>query len=422
MRMLLFALFALSAVGLQAAEQLTIRGTFIPTKIENNDLAEKAFTLHIVSAGGETAWTLTESGRGAWPWTERFGKTEQPALLFDRGDGHSIVPLPNLRVEKAELAIGSSWEQDRLTYRVAAEGNVAKTPAWQIIASNDYGPKRTLWIAKDSGHVLRLDEKVFVGQGRECRLHWELTEREALDDAAAKKQLAAFGELAALRDKLAAPKQAREIKWSDGQRQQLAEALPAIVKHAGDGPLAAIAEAAQKDVDTQASRTDALAALREQAIGKPLPKIRLSGASGESWTSDDALDAVTVLHFWDYRDAPLEEPYGQTGYLDFLARQRKRVKVYGVMVDERLAEGQSRGAAAASARKLKSFMNLSYPILLDDGALLKKLGDPRTTGAKLPLWVVIGKDGKVADYHVGFYEVKRDEGLAELEAAISKAK
>jgi hypothetical protein len=305
-----------------------------------------------------------------------------------------------------------------LTFLFAAVGTVAKTPSWQVFASNDYGPKRTLWVAKDSGHVLRLDEKVFVGQGRECRLHWELTERESLDDAAAKKMFVALGDLAALRDKLAVPQQTREIKWSDEQRKQLAAALPAIITGAGESPLLAIAQAAQKDVDTQASRTDALAALRDMAIGKELGEIKLTGASGESWSSANAKDVVTVLHFWDYRDKPLEEPYGQTGYLDFLARQHKQVKVYGVMVDDRLADEATRGAAAASARQLKSFMNLSYPILLDDSDLLKKLGDPRTTGAKLPLWVVIGKDGKISHYHVGNYEVKRDEGLAELEAAL----
>lgn len=45
---------------------------------------------------------------------------------------------------------------------------------------------------------------------------------------------------------------------------------------------------------------------------------------------------MVVLHFWTYRDAPLEEPYGQVGYLDFLYRKRSdAATVIGVHVDEK---------------------------------------------------------------------------------------
>jgi hypothetical protein len=54
----------------------------------------------------------------------------------------------------------------------------------------------------------------------------------------------------------------------------------------------------------------------------------------------------------------------------------------------------------------------------DDGALLKRLGDPRVAGGKLPLFVVVGKDGRVADYHAGLYDVKATEGLEELERIV----
>ena len=97
------------------------------------------------------------------------------------------------------------------------------------------------------------------------------------------------------------------------------------------------------------------------------------------------------------------------------------MQVLGVLVDEKIVDDDARRSAATSARKLKSFMNLSYGILMDDGTLLKKLGDPRPAGAKLPLFVVIGRDGKVADYHAGLYDVKPEQGLAELDAVVTKA-
>jgi peroxiredoxin len=74
-----------------------------------------------------------------------------------------------------------------------------------------------------------------------------------------------------------------------------------------------------------------------------------------------------------------------------------------------------------SAKKLKSFMNLSYPVLVDAGEAIQAFGDPRVTGAKLPVVVVIDAAGKVVHYHVGLYEFDRDRGLAELDDAVTKA-
>jgi hypothetical protein len=130
-----------------------------------------------------------------------------------------------------------------------------------------------------------------------------------------------------------------------------------------------------------------------------------------------------VLHFWDYRDEPLKEPYGQVGYLDFMYHRRKPagLQVYGIAVDGRLADEKTRGAAERGVRKLKSFMNLSYPVLLDSGSLIKQFGDPRLLGASLPLFVVIGPDQKIIHYHVGHYEVHQDQGLKELDQVVLKA-
>ena len=129
-----------------------------------------------------------------------------------------------------------------------------------------------------------------------------------------------------------------------------------------------------------------------------------------------------VLHFWDYRDAPLSEPYGQTGYLEFLFNQKKTMNVLVVGVstnpDLQVAENVARGRR--SARKLSEFMNLSYPIGHDDGSLLEAFGDPRDSKGQLPLWIVLSPDGNVAHYHAGFYEVDAAQGLKELEAVLAE--
>ena len=69
-------------------------------------------------------------------------------------------------------------------------------------------------------------------------------------------------------------------------------------------------------------------------------------------------------------------------------------------------------------KKLMEFMNLGYDVAVDDGTLLGQYGDPRTLGSPLPLWVVIGHDGKVAHYHIGFYDITPNEGLKLLDEAV----
>ena len=66
-------------------------------------------------------------------------------------------------------------------------------------------------------------------------------------------------------------------------------------------------------------------------------------------------------------------------------------------------------------------MNLSYPVLLDSGSLIKQFGDPRLVGASLPLFVVIGPDRKILHYHVGHYDVHQDQGLKELDHVVIEA-
>ena len=66
-------------------------------------------------------------------------------------------------------------------------------------------------------------------------------------------------------------------------------------------------------------------------------------------------------------------------------------------------------------------MNVGYEITTDTGELIKGLGDPRQFSAPLPLWVVIGRDGKVVHYRTGLYKVDVNRGLEELDAAVVKA-
>jgi peroxiredoxin len=344
-------------------------------------------------------------------------------LLYERADGKSIVPLigPVLTPGVETLEAGATWSAGGLDHRVAREAMRAQRACWEIEVRSPYGHKRTLWAEKETLVVIALRETVFMGQGLEHKLMLDLTEGKQLAPPELDRSAAALDAWLGLREKLEWKSRGMRTELSDPQIATLKRELPKL-QEGGPSLLDPIAEAAASDAQGQKNRAGAVAALRERALGKPLGEFSLSDLSGKPVTAADLAGKVVVLHFWEYRDAPLEEPYGQTGYLDYLFRRRAEagVAVYGVQLEEQLGDEQARRTAASSARKLKAFMNLSYPVLQDDGTLLKRLGDPRPAGGKLPLFVVIGKDGKVAEYHAGMYEVRTNEGLAELDAAIGK--
>ena len=199
-----------SSQTLTAAELLLFRGSFAPIKVEEGVSLDKSFTVQLIRDGERTAWTLAESGRGGWPWPERFGTDGSPALLYDRGDGFSTVPLPAFFADEPNLANGSQWQQAGLTYRVVGEEKAKDTDAWQVLASDPYGPKRRLLVAKDDRRIIKIDDRVFVGQGTECKLQWELIEHKTLETDVAVAALRDFDALVALRSKLELSPRTRE--------------------------------------------------------------------------------------------------------------------------------------------------------------------------------------------------------------------
>jgi peroxiredoxin len=233
----------------------------------------------------------------------------------------------------------------------------------------------------------------------------------------------AFANLVALRGKMSRAPRTEAVELTEEERAMLKESLPSLEKTITPEPLTKIVRAAASELRLQGGRADALAELTNQYTGAKVGKFSLAGLGQDALSSDDLQGKVTVLHFWSYRDTPLQEPYGQVGYLEFLHTRRKDagMRLFGVAVDSRLKQLEEQRGVTSSVRKLKSFMNLSYPILLDGGDLIKQFGDPRVLGAELPLFVVIGRDGKIVHYHSGFYDVDRQAGLKELDAAVAAA-
>ncbi|MBI2824665.1 MAG: TlpA family protein disulfide reductase [Planctomycetia bacterium] len=386
--------------------------------------------------GAKLYWLVEERGRGAWPWPDRFGQlvldakrqpqgADAPSLLYDYASGESPVPLPSPIVAfDAPLAAGAKWTQSGHEHEVLADRKFDGRDAWEVQLRNRYGLRRTLLVAKDAPLLVSLAERVFMNMGTEYELAMKLDGVEELTDAQRAATEEAFSGLVALRAKLQRPRLSPDTAWNAEQLALLSTVLPGLEKRAAGGLLSRLVESAARDAKLQTGRADEVAQLLARYVGQPVESFSVAGLDGGKLTAADLAGRVTVLHFWDYRNEPLKEPYGQVGYLEFLHQKRKDqgVKVYGVAVDGRLAEGGAeRRAALSGVRKLKAFMNLSYPLVLDAGDFVKALGDPRLVGATLPLFVVVGRDGKIAHYHVGFYEVDRQVGLKDLDAAVAAA-
>ena len=429
---------ALPPLRLEAGTRFDYEGA-IALRGDDAVKARKTFdlTLWISSTGpnmAEMFWLIKERGHGAWPWSERFGRLaldgrwrssgRGPSILYEREDGRSVVPivLPILMAKK-KLAAGAAWKDDNLALTVEKSEKHGDHDGWLVNVRDPFGMKRSLVVDQKSPIVLAMTERVVMDKGKEYELKLAMIDRQqAVGDETSRMQTA-FMALVALRNKLNHALGSQEVEWKAAELVVLREQLPKLEELASGTPLEGLVATAKRDVELQMSRGDALAELSKSYLGKSAPSFsaeRLDG--GPSFTDADLKGHVTVLHFWDYRDEPLKEPYGQVGYVDFMRSKQKdqKVQILGVAVDGRLADEVSRVSGLRSIKKLRDFMNLSYPILLDSGPILKQFGDPRVVGGTLPLFVVIDQQGKIVHYHVGHCQVHQDQGLKELDEVVTK--
>lgn len=400
--------------------------------------AQKSFDLTLLvtradGGGTDYVWLTDERGAGSFAWTDRCGRWSQnaegaalgssgPALLFDYGDGKHAVPLIAPRLTLPEpVEVGTTWEHAGLEHEIIKAASVDDRKTWEVEVRNQFGHQRKLWIDPTTNLALRYEARVFMNQGTEYRLAVELIDAERRDDAAQKSLTTGVAAIEKLRSALKRNPRQTDAELSAEQVAKLTELLPDAKIVASDAALARIVAAAERDLERQAGRASALEQTTAKQVGRKVEAFSVAGEGTSKLTDADLQKHVTVLHFWDYRDTPLAEPYGQVGYLEFLFDRRKAsgLKVVGVAVDGRFQQPETAGAAAGGVRRLKNFMNLTYPIVHDGGDLIRQFGDPRSAGAALPLFVVIGPDGAVAHYHVGHYEVDRETGLKELDALVA---
>jgi peroxiredoxin len=422
-----------------AGLELRYKGALSRGVQASEDAPVKRFNLYAAvtpepTAGRRIAFAVSERGSGGWPWPERFGAilldaqlnaaaTTGIRLLYDY-EGNPVViplPLPVLPIV-GQLRQGTRWNHGKETWSVTGTRKIDQRDCWQIEVSTNIGRKRTLSIDAECPLLVALEERVFVGQGDEHVLVMQLDSVKALDQTQVAQATLPLPALLKLQSELARGESETRPELTRVQLQLVSEALPGLERAAADTPFGPLAAAIARDYKAQVQRGDDVARLADKFLGKRTPKFALQLLDGSEVAVESLKDKITILHFWEYQGEPLVEPYGQVGYLDYLYGKRRKlgVQAYGIAVDSRFADQSAVPAAKKSIQKLKSFMNLSYPIAVDDGKLIEKFGDPTKFGAKLPLWIVIAPDGTIAHFHAGFYKINPDDGLRELDDLLVK--
>ncbi|MDA0833073.1 MAG: TlpA disulfide reductase family protein [Planctomycetota bacterium] len=419
-----------------AVMQIRYSGSLFRVNQGEEGDAVKRFSLFCLLTPNEAGKTeifylIDERGGGGWAWPERYGfvavspnadvpPTKHIQILQDH-DGTKYplsLPLP-LFEDFLKVAEDAKWVTGKFEYAVQGQETVKDRECWVIEGSTNFGKAKTIAVSADSGIVVALKQKVFMGQGDQFTLLMDLESAEAVPAEDLTRFEAPLKTLRKIQDDLKRPAESLEPELTNEQLASAEPLLSQLETEADETPFGRLASVISRDVKSQLRRAGDVSELEKKFLGKQAPDFMLKTLDRKTLKTEELADKTIVLHFWEYQGEPLIEPYGQVGYLDYLNSRRSKLgtQVIGVAVDPRFGNDQ-RGDATRSVRKLQQFMNLSYPIAMDEGKLLEEFGDPRESGAKLPLWVVIGPGGKIVHYHVGYYSINPDEGLRTLDDAV----
>lgn len=438
-RRLPFFLICLGFVSLMsapcvAADEMLVTdfsGSLIQPGTGDGEILRR-FEAQLFTTNAGAFFHVTDDVRQGCPWPDSYGSAGpnvgadrvQPHLVYPYDGNTYFLPLPPLVVKVPDDATEeTTWEQSGWQMKVLEKTSVNGTQAWSIEARERRGRQQMLTVEASTGILIRAEADVFMGMGDQFLLTLARSGSAVLSAEQSESVAKLQGELTNVQTQLRRRPDAVLAELSPRQVADVAAVLDKLSELSKSTPLEPLIRQIRTDVEQQQKRIASATSRAGELMNAEAPTFTLNLVSGGKLESASLKGKTVILHFWDYRDAPLSEPYGQTGYLEFLFNRRKAqdVVVVGVSTNQDLqtAENQNRGRRAA--RKLSEFMNLTYPIGHDDGSLLKALGDPRDNRGQLPLWVVLSPEGKVLHYHAGFYEIDQAQGLRDLDAVLSKA-
>ncbi len=405
---------------------------YVGTFQREDGAADKTFTLVVTATGGEQLdYLLEERGGLGWDWPRRYGRLaletpnpQLPRLLYLLNDSPTTVAIRSpLFTDLDQLRPDSSWRTGDIDYVCRELRPIEGREVAVVEANLPRSRRQELEIDPRQGWIVSLKERLFLGRGEAFVLTMRLESQSVLPVEGLARTTRLTSALMDLQARLVTADSLRPVMWTP-EHLKLAEDALRDLKGPDDCEWSRFVAVIERDLAAQSRKLAGVEGLAKKYLGQTVESGDWTRVDGTKLTASERAGKTLVLHFWDYNGEHLAEPYGQVGYLDFLHQRRTKLGalVVGIAVDERFRQPTGEGRAALrGVKKLQEFMNVSFPIVTDDGALLTRFGDPRALGAELPLWVVVGHDGKVVAYHVGFYDLQPDEGLKALDAAVVEA-
>lgn len=391
----------------------------------------RRFEVQLFSQNNVNFFHVVDDLRSGCPWPDSFGETGpaappdkvQPHLVYSYNGTVYQIGLPPLILSLPQDARPESvWEQHGWQMTILDKRTQNGTAVLLVEARERRGRQQQLIVDAATGFVIRGEADVFMGQGDQFQLTVARSSVTPLEMPESAALAGLQSELMALQASLGRRPDAWQSELTKRQVDDVAAAIASLAGKAEGSPLKDLVRRIATDLESQQKRLASAASRATQLFNSEAPAFTLRLIGGGTLESASLKGKTVVLHFWDYRDSPLSEPYGQTGYLEFLFNRRKStgVQVIGVSTNPELQSDETLGRGRRAARKLSEFMNLTYPVGYDDGSLLELFGDPRDTRGQLPLWIVVSPQGKVAHYHAGFYEIDAAQGLRDLEAVLAE--
>lgn len=380
--------------------------------------------------GDRPFFCVLDDEREGCPWPESFGLfspagERQPRLIVSYDQLPYSIALPFLKLRLDDTTVGATQQVG--DWALTVDG-VSKSddgvPLLEVSARERRGRRQSLTFDPVSGRLQSASLDVFMGQGEQFSLSVTQTAATLVTAASVSSTKETIDTLLALQEQLGRRPDSQLQELSSRQVAAGRKVIEQLTTQSADTALAEAVFRIRRNLTRQQRRVEETMSSRERIVGSAAPGFQLNLIDGSQLNSASLAGKTTILHFWKYSDKPLKEPYGQVGYLEFLYNKQSAngVRVLGIATNPSLQDSQQTRQAQRGARKLQEFMNLTYPIGWDDGSLIRSLGDPRESGGDLPLWVIVGADGKVAHYHAGFYEVDRRAGLRELTEALDGLK
>lgn len=408
---------------------LRFQGEITQSHENGAQVIQRDFDCVLIDGPSDSFFIVLDSVDGC-PWPDAYGTATNtaaggvtPHLLYRFEGIPYTISLPDLKMSlPKDLKPTSHWTVGNWNWTVSEPfDDTAKNV--NLIGTERRGRKQSATYDREHGWLAEAKLDVFMGRGEKFQLQLKRTSIDPVSSQHLQPLLDVRQTLLTLQRNL---NRRPDSQRSDltARQVQLAEAiLPQLRSVPNDLPIQPLLDRIAQQVAAQSESVKAADSAKADMLGKTINNFALIQLNGRPFDATKLKGESTVLHFWSYTQKSLEEPYGQVAYLEFMKARNTTdgLNVIGVVTNPLIQSPENKKAELRSARQVAEFMNLSYPILYDDGQLQKQCDPTSAATNDSPVWIVLDATGRVVHYHQGFYEVDGKRGLKELADAIEAA-